>query len=181
MEHQLRELGIYVRFKKLTGHGNSIQFPSATVELHIIITVIEELFAAKVTGQSQPIRKVCVNCCNLPPLDFETDLFDFSRDGKRHTLQIAFDAIDTQFVPRQIKSGTRLLLERQAGHLSTNKVKYPFIQQREMEMEMNRISEPSLDPIYEDEWIPWESEAPTDLPSLRRTWGRSTRREQKFR
>jgi DNA polymerase-4 len=184
-----REMGIYIRFNNLTGHGNSLRFPAATIEPRVILPAIEELFAAIVTGHSQPIRQVCVNFWNLQPLDLEPDLFDFNCDGKRHTLQAAFDAIDARFGPRRIKTGTRLLLESQAGHLVTNKAKCPFIPQREMEAKMSRIAEPSLDPVYEDDWTPWEGEvreglatpvgAPADPLPLPRTWGRSTSRAAK--
>lgn len=175
-----RELGIYVRFQDRTGHGSSIRFPAATVEPRTILPVIEELFAASVTSQSQPIRQVCVNFWNLQPLDFEPDLFQFNCDAQRHALQTALDALAARFGPRHVKTGARLLLEQQAGHLISDKPKCPFIPKHEMEVKMSRITEPSLDPAYEEEWTAGEGEAPTGPLPLPRTWGRSTSRAAKF-
>ena len=177
-----REMGIFVRFKDLTGGGRSIRFPAATVEPRVIVPAIEELFATLVTGQSQPIRQVCVHFWNLQPLDFDTDLFACNPDLRRHAVQTALDAIAARYDPCSVKTGTRLLLERQAGHLLTNKAKCPFIPQREMEVKMSRIPEPALDPIYEDESVLLESALPAEVSAtLPRTWGRSTTREGKFR
>jgi len=145
-----REWSVSVRFQDMSGCGHGIRLPSATVEPRVILPAIEKLFAASVTGQSQPIRQVCVNFWNLQPLDFEPDLFASNHDAKRRAVQTALDAIEARYGPRCVKTGTRLLLEHRAGYLVTNKAKCPFIPQREMEGKMARLPEPSLDPIYDE-------------------------------
>jgi hypothetical protein len=45
---------------------------------------------------------------------------------------------------------------------------------------MDRVPQPMLDLLYEDESKPLEEMLPTRPLSLPRTWGRSTSRAQKF-
>jgi hypothetical protein len=90
------------------------------------------------------------------------------------------EAVEARYGKRSVKTGTRLLLEKEAAYLVGDKAKCPFIPQREMEIKMNHIPEPMLDLTYEDEWSPLEGEAPAEPLSLPRTWGRSTSRTQKF-
>lgn len=49
-----------------------------------------------------------------------------------------------------------------------------------MEIKMDKIPEPMLDLIYEDESQPLEETLPAAPLPLPRTWGRSTSRTQKF-
>ena len=175
-----REMGVYLRFKNFEGDGCSVRFPAAQFEPHIINPQVEQIFWRLVAGQEQSIRQVCINFWNLVPINLEPDLFGENRDFKHHKLHQALEAIEAQFGPRRVKTGNRLLLETAAGHLVGDKPKCPFIPQREMEIKMNKIPEPMLDLVYEDEWQPLE-EAPPDGPlGLPRAWGRSTGRAQKL-
>jgi hypothetical protein len=45
---------------------------------------------------------------------------------------------------------------------------------------MSDIPEPSLDPVYEEEWQPAEQPTGDDTLPLPRAWGRSTGRAQKL-
>ncbi len=175
-----REMGVYIRFKNLEGVGQSVKFPAPQFEPHVINTEVERMFWSLVAGQEQPIRQVCINFWNLDPLDLEPDLFGFNKDFTHRELQHALQEIEQQFGPRRVKTGTRMLLEKEAEHLVGDKPKCPFIPQREMELKVGRIRQPSLDPVYEDEWQPLETATPAKPLPLPRTWGRSTSRQSKF-
>jgi hypothetical protein len=107
-------------------------------------------------------------------------LFGGDNEYRRRQLHHALEEIELRYGRRRVKTGTRLLLERQAAHLVSNKAKCPFIPQREMEIKLDRIPEPMLDLIYEDESKPLEGEATTEPLPLPRSWGRSTGRHAKF-
>jgi hypothetical protein len=95
-------------------------------------------------------------------------------------LHHALENIEARYGKRSVKTGIRLLLEQEAAHLVADKAKCPFIPQREMEIKMDHIPQPSLDLTYEDEWQPLEGQIPDEPLPLPRTWGRSTTRTQKF-
>jgi DNA polymerase-4 len=175
-----REMGVYIRFKDMTGRGRSVRFAGAQFEPRLILPVVEQLFCHSVAGHTDPIRQVCINFWNMEPLDLEPDLFGFNQDYKHRQLHRALEEIESRFGKQCVKSGARLLLEQQAGHLVTNKAKCPFIPQREMEIKMSDIPEPMLDPVYEEEWQPVEGEAPAEPLPLPRVWGRSTTHPDKF-
>ena len=175
-----REMGVYIRFKNMEGTGASVKFPAAQFEPRVILPQVEEMFWRIVAPEEQPIRQVCINFWNMQPLDMEPDLFGFNRDFKQRELHRALEQIEMQFGKRTVKTGTRLLLEKQAAHLVGDKPKCPFIPQREMEIKMDRVPQPILDLVHEDEWQPLENEAPAGPLPLPRTWGRSTGRAQKF-
>jgi DNA polymerase-4 len=175
-----REMGVYVRFKDMSGNGASVRFASAQCEPRRIHPQVERLFRQLVAHQRQPIRQLCIQFWNLQPLDLEPDLFGHNRDLKQRQLQAALEHIESELGPRRVKTGTRLLLEQQAGHLVGEKPKCPFIPQREMELKISRVPQEVFDLVYEEEWQPLEEtfpDAPLDLP---RTWGRSTSRAVKF-
>ena len=149
------EMGVYIRFKELESVGQGVRFAGAQFEPRLINAEVERIFWQLVAGRTEPIRQVCVNFWNMEPLNLEPDLFGYNRDFKRRELHHALESIEQQFGKGRVKTGTRLLLESEAGHLVANKPKCPFIPQREMELKMNEL----------------------DLP---RTWGRSTSRAAKF-
>jgi DNA polymerase IV len=175
-----REMGVYVRFKNLEGHGVSVKFPAAQFEPRLINPQVERLFRQLVAHETQPIRQVCINFWNMKPLELEPDFFNHDEEFKRRELHHAMEEVEARYGKRCVKTGTRLLLEKEAAYLVGDKPKCPFIPQREMEIKMDDIPEPMLDLIYEDEWKPLEGEAPTTALPLPRTWGRSTGRTQKF-
>jgi DNA polymerase-4 len=185
-----REMGVYVRFKDHTGQGASVKFPAAEFEPRVILPEVERMFQRLVTGQAQPIRQVCVQFWNMSPLNFQPDLFGCDREVKRRELHHALETLEARYGRRSIKTGARLLLEQQAGHLLTNKAKCPFIPQREMEIKlqqvegaraaMDKVPEPVLDLIYEEESTPLGGAASAEPLFLPRTWGRSTGRAAKF-
>lgn len=175
-----REMGVYIRFKNLEANGASVKFPAAEFEPRVINPEVERLFRQLVAHEEQPIRQVCINFWNMQPLDLQPKLFGGDDEFKRRQLHHALEAIEARYGRRSVKTGTRLLLEEEAAHLVSNKAKCPFIPQREMEMKMDKLPEPMLDLIYEDESKPLE-ETQSDTPlGLPRTWGRSTSRSQKF-
>ena len=141
---------------------------------------IERMFWSLAAGQTQPIRQVCINFWNLEPLDLEPDLFGHNKDFTHRELQHALSAIEARYGRRSVKTGTRLLLEQTAAHLLGDKPKCPFIPQREMEIKMDKVPQPMIDLVYEDEWQPLEGSAPAEPLPLPRTWGRSTSRAAKF-
>ncbi|MCX7885831.1 MAG: DNA polymerase IV [Verrucomicrobiae bacterium] len=149
------EMGVYVRFKDLDGAGLSVRVAGAQFEPGIINAEVERIFWQLVAGRTEPIRQVCVNFWNMEPLNLEPDLFGYNRDFKCRQLQRARESIEEQFGKGSIKTGTRLLLEKEAGHLIQEKPKCPFIPQREMELKVLELEMP-------------------------RTWGRSTSRAVKF-
>jgi hypothetical protein len=110
----------------------------------------------------------------------EPNFFNHDVEFKRRELHYALEAVEQRYGKRCVKTGTRLLLEKQAAYLVGDKPKCPFIPQREMEIKMDKIPEPMLDLIYEDEWKPLEGQLPAAPLPLPRTWGRSTSRTQKF-
>ena len=175
-----REMGVYVRFKNLEGNGVSVKFPTAQFEPRLINPQVERLFWQLVAHETQPIRQVCINFWNMKPLELEPDFFNHDVEFKRRELHHALENIEANYGKRSVKTGTRLLLEKEAAHLVGDKPKCPFIPQREMEIKMDNIPEPMLDLVYEDEWTPLESEVPAAPLPLPRTWGRSTGRVQKF-
>jgi DNA polymerase-4 len=175
-----REMGVYVRFKNMDGNGASVKFPAALYEPRAIHPHVERLFAQLVAHEEQPIRQVCIHFWNLQPLDLQPKLFGGDNEYRRRQLHHALEEIELRYGRRRVKTGTRLLLERQAAHLVSNKAKCPFIPQREMEIKLDRIPEPMLDLIYEDESKPLEGEATTEPLPLPRSWGRSTGRHAKF-
>ena len=198
-----REMGVYVRFKDLSGNGASIKFPAAVFEPRVIDPEVERLFWQLVghpPAAEQPIRQVCINFWNMQPLDLQPKLFGGDNEFRRRELHHALEEIEARYGKRSVKTGTRLLLEKEAAHLVSNKAKCPFIPQREMEIKleqaegswaaMDRIPEPMLDLIYEDEARPLEGAGlpavasakagPAEPLPLPRTWGRSTSRQQKF-
>jgi len=175
-----REMGVYVRFKDLEGAGQSVKFVGPQCEPHAINAQVERLFRELLRGRTQPVRQVCINFWNLEPLDLEPDLFGFNKDFTHRELQHALEKIERQFGPRRVKTGTRMLLEAEAAHLVGDKAKCPFIPQREMEWKVDRIQRENLDPVYEDEWQPLETQTPAGPLPLPRTWGRSTGRTGKF-
>ena len=182
-----REMGVYIRFKDMSGQGASVKFPAAVFEPHVINPEVERLFWQLVAcpgGTEQPIRQVCINFWNMQPLDLQPKLFGRDTEFQRRELHHALEKIEACYGKRSVKTGTRLLLEREAAHLVSHKAKCPFIPQREMEIKMDRIPEPMLDLVYEDEARLLDPDtavsgrAPLSLP---RTWGRSTGRHAKFR
>jgi DNA polymerase-4 len=175
-----REMGVYVRFKNMEGNGMSVKFPAAQFEPRAILPQVEEMFWHIVAHEEQPVRQVCINFWNMQPLDLQPKLFGGDEEFRRRELHHALEDIETQFGKRTVKTGTRLLLETQAAHLVNDKAKCPFIPQREMEIKMDRVAQPMLDLIYEDEWQPLEIERANESLPLPRTWGRSTSRAQKF-
>jgi len=175
-----REMGVYVRFKNHEGASASIRFASAEFEPRRINPHVKKLFHELTDHAELPIRQVCINFWNMQPLELEPNLFQYDQEFKRRELHHALEKIESRYGKRSVKTGTRLLLEQEAKHLVTDKAKCPFIPQREMEIKMDKIPEPSLDLVYEDEWKPLE-EKPTATPlGLPRTWGRSTSRSVKF-
>lgn len=175
-----REMSVYVRFKDMSGNGASVKFPAAQFQPRIINPQVERLFRQLVAHETQPIRQVCINFWNMQPLDLQPKLFGGDNEFKRRELHHALEEIEARYGRRSVKTGTRLLLEQQARHLVGDKPKCPFIPQREMEIKMDRVPQPALDLVYEDEWQPLEGEAPAEPLSFPRTWGRSTGRAQKF-
>ena len=176
-----REMGIYVRFKDHEGNGASVKFPTAQFEPRLINPQVERLFRELTAHAEQPIRQVCINFWNLQPLELEPNFFNHDVEYKRRELHHALEEVEQRYGKRCVKTGTRLLLEKQAAYLVGDKPKCPFIPQREMEIKMEKIPEPMLDLIYEDEWKPLEGELPAAPVPLPRTWGRSTSRTAKFR
>ena len=176
-----REMGVYVRFKNMEGNGVSVKFPAAQFEPHLINPQVERLFWQLVAHETQPIRQVCINFWNMKPLELEPDFFNHDVEFKRRELHHALEQVEARYGKRSVKTGTRLLLEKQAAYLVADKPKCPFIPQREMEIKMDNIPEPMLDLVYEDESKPLENESPTATLPLPRTWGRSTSRAAKFR
>ena len=175
-----REMGLYVRFKDMNGNGASVKFPAAQFEPRRINPYVEQLFRQLVAHQEQPIRQVCINFWNMQPLELEPDMFNNDVEYKRRELHHALENIEARYGKRCVKTGTRMLLEKEAAYLVTNKAKCPFIPQREMEIKMDNIPEPMLDLVYEDEWQPLENTLPAAPLPLPRTWGRSTSRTGKF-
>jgi hypothetical protein len=114
-------------------------------------------------------------------LELEPNFFNHDVEFKRRELHHALEEVEQRYGKRCVKTGTRLLLEKQAAYLVADKPKCPFIPQREMEIKMDNIPGGVLDLVYEDEWKPLEGELPTALLPLPRTWGRSTSRTAKFR
>jgi len=176
-----REMGLYVRFKDMNGRGVSVKFPAAQFEPRLINPQVERLFWELVAHETQPIRQVCINFWNMKPLELEPDMFNNDEEFKRRELHHAMETVEARYGKRSVKTGTRLLLEKEAAYLVGDKPKCPFIPQREMEIKMDHIPEPMLDLTYEDEWTPLEGEAPAEPLPLPRTWGRSTSRAGKFR
>ena len=175
-----REMGMYVRFKDMNGNGASLKFPAAVFEPRVIDPEVARLFWQLVAHETQPIRQVCINFWNMQPLDLQPKLFGGDNEFRRRELHHALEEIEARYGKRSVKTGTRLLLEKAAAHLVSHKAKCPFIPQREMEIKLDRIPEPVLDLVYEDEAKPLE-ETPVAGPlALPRTWGRSTSRQQKF-
>jgi DNA polymerase-4 len=175
-----REMGVYVRFKNMEGNGASVKFSAAEFEARVINPEVERLFWQLVAHEEQPIRQVCINFWNMQPLDLQPKLFGGDREFRRRELHHALEEIELQFGKRSVKTGTRFLLEQQAAHLVSDRAKCPFIPQREMEIKMDRVPQPMLDLIYEDESKPLEEMPPRAPLPLPRTWGRSTSRTQKF-
>ncbi|MBM3887976.1 MAG: DNA polymerase IV [Verrucomicrobia bacterium] len=181
------EMGVYVRFPSLEGVGHSVRFPAAQFEPRAIHPVVEGVFQGLVAGQSQAIRQVCIHFWNFEPLDLQPDLFGDHPEFKRRELHRAMEEIEARYGRRVIRTGTRMLAESRAAHLLGEKPKCPFIPQREMEIKVGDIPEAvrenTLDPIYEEAWLPLEPDAAADgntsLP-LPRAWGRSTSRAVKF-
>jgi DNA polymerase-4 len=176
-----REMGVYVRFKDHEGNGASVKFPTAQFEPRLINPKVERLFRELTAHAEQPIRQLCINFWNLQPLELEPNFFNHDVEFKRRELHYALEEVEQRYGKRCVKTGTRLLLEKQAAYLVGDKPKCPFIPQREMEIKMDNIPEPMLDLIYEDEWKPLEGELPATPLPLPRTWGRSTSRSAKFR
>jgi DNA polymerase-4 len=181
-----REMGLFVRFRGLEGAGRSVRFPAAQFEPRVIAPVVERVFRELVAGQREPIRQVCVHFWNFEPLDLQPDLFGDHPEFKRRELHHALEEIEARYGPRSVKTGTRLLAESQAAHLLGEKAKCPFVPQREMEIKVGQLPESlrehTLDPVYEEEWLPLEpgdGGSNDELP-LPRTWGRSTSRATKF-
>jgi len=175
-----REMGVYVRFKDMSGNGASIKFPAAEFEPRIINPQVERLFWQLIAHETQPVRQVCINFWNMEPLDLQPKLFGGDNEFRRRELHHALEEIEARYGQRSVRTGTRLLLEKEAAHLVSHKAKCPFIPQREMEIKMDRVAQPMLDLIYEDEWQPLETERTNESLPLPRTWGRSTGRAQKF-
>jgi DNA polymerase-4 len=176
-----REMGVYVRFKDHEGNGASIKFPTAQFEPRLINPQVERLFRELTAHAEQPIRQVCINFWNLQPLELEPNFFNHDVEYKRRELHHALEEVEQRYGKRCVKTGTRLLLEKQAAYLVADKPKCPFIPQREMEIKMDNIPGGVLDLVYEDEWKPLEGELPAAPLPLPRTWGRSTSRTAKFR
>jgi DNA polymerase IV len=175
-----REMGIYVRFKDHEGRGANIKFPTAQFEPRLINPQVERLFHEVTAHEEQPIRQVCINFWSLQPLELEPNLFNHDVEYKRRELHYALEAVEALYGKRCVKTGTRLLLEKEAEYLVGDKPKCPFMPQREIGIKINNIPEVVSDLTYEDEWKPLEIEAPTAPLPLPRTWGRSTSRTQKF-
>lgn len=174
------ELGVYVRFRDLTGRGGQVKLPGALYEPRTINPHVTALFRQLTAGQTQPIRQVCVHFWNLEPLDLQPTLFGDSPEYQRRQLHHALETLETRYGKGSVKTGTRLLLEKQAAHLVSHKPKCPFIPQREMEQKMEAVPIELHELQYEEEWTPLVNDprpAPLALP---RTWGRSTSRPAKF-
>jgi DNA polymerase-4 len=176
-----REMGIYVRFKDHEGNSASVKFPTAQFEPRLINPQVERLFWELTAHEERPIRQVCINFWNLQPLELEPNLFNHDVEFKRRELHHALEAVEARYGKRCVKTGTRLLLEREAPYLVGDKPKCPFMPQREIGIKIDNIPEVVSDLIYEDEWKPLEIESPTAPLPLPRTWGRSTSRTAKFR
>ena len=140
-----REMGVYVRFKDLGGTGCSARFPAAQFDPHIINPQVEQMFWGLTAHQTQPIRQVCINFWNIKPLELEPDMFNNDEEFKRRELHHAMEEVEARYGKRSVKTGTRLLLEKEAAYLVGDKAKCPFIPQREMEIKMDNIPEPTLD------------------------------------
>jgi DNA polymerase-4 len=175
-----REMGVYIRFKNLEATGASVKFPAAEFEPRVINPEVERLFRQLVAHAEQPIRQVCINFWNMQPLDLQPKLFGNDREYRLRQLHHALEEIEARYGKRSVKAGSRLLLEREAGHLVSDKAKCPFIPQREMEIKLDRLPEPMLDLVYEEESKPLEEALPDTPLGLPRTWGRSTSRPGKF-
>ncbi len=175
-----REMGIYVRFKDHNGNGASIKFPTAQFEPRLINPQVERLFHEITAHAELPIRQVCINFWNMQPLELEPDMFNNDVEFKRRELHHALEEVEARYGKRCVKTGTRLLLEKEAAYLVGDKPKCPFMPQREIGIKINKIPEPILDLVYEDEWQPLESKPPSTPLPLPRAWGRSTSRTQKF-
>ncbi len=175
-----REMGLYVRFKDHEGRGTNVKFPTAQFEPRLINPQVERLFHEITAHEEQPIRQVCINFWNLQPLELEPNLFNHDVEFKRRELHYALEEVEARYGKRCVKTGTRLLLEKEAEYLVGDKPKCPFMPQREIGIKINNIPEVVSDLTYEDEWKPLEIEASTAPLPLPRTWGRSTSRTQKF-
>jgi len=175
-----REMGVYIRFKDLSVTGQSVKFPAPQFEPRTINFHVERMFWSLVTGQTQPIRQVCINFWNLEPLDLKPDLFGYNKDSAHRELHHALEEIEARYGRRSVKTGTRLLLEQTAAHLLGDKPKCPFIPQREMELKVDNVPQPMPDLIYEDESRPLEGSAPAEQLPLPRIWSRSTSHAEKF-
>lgn len=175
-----RELGVFVRFRDLSGEGASVKLPSAMYEPRRIHPYVTALFAQLVHGQTQPIRQVAVHFWNFEPLDLQPQLLEPNTEYRRRQLHHALEALEARFGRRAVKSGTRLLLEQEAPHLVSDKPKCPFIPPREMEQKMARLPPEVYQLHYEPEWQPLEPAVRDDPLALPRTWGRSTSRPEKF-
>ncbi len=176
-----REMGIYVRFKDHEGNGASIKFSTAQFEPRRINPQVERLFNELTAHEERPIRQVCINFWNLQPLELEPNFFNHDVEYKRRELHHALEEVEARYGKRCVKTGTRLLLEKEAAYLVGDKPKCPFMPQREIGIKMDNIPEVVSDLTYEDEWKPLEIEVPTAPLPLPRTWGRSTTRTAKFR
>lgn len=174
------EMGVYVRFKDMTGNGGNVKLPGALFEPRTINPHVETVFRALTAGQTQPIRQVCINFWNLEPLDLQPKLFGDDAEYQRRQLHHALEALEARYGKQSVKTGTRLLLEKEAAHLVSNKAKCPFIPQREMELKMEAVPEDVYELQYEEEWQPLENDPHPDPLALPRAWGRSTSRPGKF-
>ena len=157
-----------------------LALPPLQFEPRLINPQVERLFHEVTAHEEQPIRQVCINFWNLQPLELEPNLFNHDVEYKRRELHYALEQVEARYGKRCVKTGTRLLLEKEAEYLVGDKPKCPFMPQREIGIKMNNIPEVVSDLTYEDEWKPLEIEAPTAPLPLPRTWGRSTSRTQKF-
>jgi len=174
------EMSVYVRFKDLTGNGANVKLPGALFEPRTINPHVTTLFHALVAGQTQPIRQVCINFWNLAPLDLQPTLFGDDTEFQRRQLHHALESLEARYGKHTVKTGTRLLLEKEAAHLVSNKAKCPFIPQREMELKMEAVPEEVYELQHADEWEPLDPTPPAAPLALPRAWGRSTTRPDKF-
>ena len=173
------EMSVFVRFNDFNGAGRALKFAAPMFEMKAIAPVVEQLFQSIVHGARLPIRQLCIQFTNLAELNTAPDLFGTTRDAVRLSLQDALVALEAQFGRGRIKTGRRLLLERDAPHLVGDKPKCPFIPPREMEIKLTAVPAEVLDLQYEEDWQPLavESDQPLTLP---RAWGRSSTRSEKF-
>jgi len=155
-----REMGLYVRFKNMEGHGASVKFPSAQFEPRLINPQVEQLFRQLVAHQEQPIRQVCINFWNMQPLELEPDMFNNDVEYKTPRIASCTGAYRGAYGKRSVKTGTRLLLEQEAEVPGQRESEMPIHPQNVRWKSKWTISRANARSNYEDEWQPLEELCP---------------------